>query len=143
MRSVFTDFPALWAALGMTPAGVDTMSATIGGRPSSSGGRYRGLLDEVAFYNRALTPAEVTALYVGLGQAFYVNGTGEAAGQGTASAEGSSLASLKARCADRQAVLSLGLRVTTRCNAASGCRSPWLWARYWPLRWGWGSCMDC
>ena len=28
---VFTDFPKLWAAIGLTPEGVDTMSATSGG----------------------------------------------------------------------------------------------------------------
>lgn len=28
---VFTDFPRLWAAIGLTPEGVDTMSATTGG----------------------------------------------------------------------------------------------------------------
>ena len=59
-----------------------------------------GLLNEVNKFNRAVTvtsevrtlgdgrAAEVTALYVGIGQGYYVSGDGKAAGIGTATADG-------------------------------------------------------
>lgn len=59
-----------------------------------------GVLNEVNKFNREITvtsevrklpdgtSAEVTALYIGIGQAYYVNGKGDVAGIGTASPEG-------------------------------------------------------
>lgn len=59
-----------------------------------------GILNEVNKFNREITvtsevreladgtTAEVTALYVGIGQAYYVSGDGKAAGIGTPSADG-------------------------------------------------------
>jgi hypothetical protein len=59
-----------------------------------------GILNEVTKFNREITvrsevrtlpdgsSAEVTAMYVGIGQAYYVNAAGDIAGVGTASAEG-------------------------------------------------------
>jgi len=59
-----------------------------------------GILNEVNKFNREITvtsevrdlpdgtTAEVTALYVGIGQGYYVSGNGEAAGVGTATADG-------------------------------------------------------
>jgi hypothetical protein len=59
-----------------------------------------GILNEINKFNTAITvtsevhtleggaTAEVTALYVGIGQGFYVNGKADAAGVGTATADG-------------------------------------------------------
>ncbi len=59
-----------------------------------------GILNEVNKFNREITvtsevrklpdgtSAEVTALYIGIGQAYYVNGRGDVAGIGTASPDG-------------------------------------------------------
>ncbi|MEP9409828.1 MAG: DUF3450 family protein [Candidatus Brocadia sp.] len=59
-----------------------------------------GILNEVNKFNREITvtsevrklpdgtSAEVTVLYIGIGQAYYINGSGDVAGIGTASPEG-------------------------------------------------------
>lgn len=59
-----------------------------------------GILNEVNKFNREITltsevhelpdktSAEVTALYIGIGKAYYVNGNGDKAGSGTGSSEG-------------------------------------------------------
>jgi hypothetical protein len=59
-----------------------------------------GILNEVYKFNREVTvtsevrklpdgtSVEVTVLYIGIGQAYYVNGKGDVAGRGTVSAEG-------------------------------------------------------
>jgi FtsZ-binding cell division protein ZapB len=78
-----------------------------------------GVLNEVNKFNREITltsevrtlpdgsSAEVTSLYVGIGHAYYVNGTGDVAGVGTATSDGWTWTPANASAADIAAAIAI------------------------------------